>query len=373
MATGGTNASGSERDSAGAANLCVVLIARNEEDGIATCIESVLRNVEKVTTQGLIGQSDVVLVDSASTDQTVAIALRYPVRVLRLAESWPRSAAAGRYTGFRLTSAPLVFFLDGDEELVEGWLEKGLALLREPGVGAVAGQEAEITEGPTVLAQRYRSALRSENKPKDAAEVDSMSSGLFRREAIESVGGIQPFLKAAEDRDLGTRLRQAGWRLLRTPDTMAKHRFSGTSPLTYVDYFRSVARWSLGEGQVFRYRFRQAYFRRYYFTRYGNVRFAIGHWYGLLLAILGLVNLLAVTSQYWIPASFLDVVAILTLDAVRRSHGWTWRELVYELHGIPYTIIRHGGFLMGTMIRTPDASLYPLTPESVTGSAARVR
>ncbi len=351
--------------------VAAVLISRNEEENIGPCIESVLRSLSSARAGGLVEEFEVVLVDSASTDRTVSIALRYPIRILRLNRSWPLSAAAGRYVGFKHTSAPVLLFLDGDEELLQGWLERALEHLSSPDVAAVAGHEIEASPGTSVIARKYRSAQRPDQLPKAIMLTDSMCSGLFKRDAVEQVGGIQPFLRAAEDRDLGTRLRAAGWQLLLMPEVMAKHRWSDARLFGYIDYFRSVAVWSLGEGQVFRHRFGNKALRSYYFSRYVDLRHAMNYALVLLVAAIGLTNLAALLSfPFLLVAVIVDSFTLLILESYRRSRKWSWRELVYEFHAIPYSLIRHAGFIRGLMISTPDSSRYPLNAEMVQANAS---
>ena len=59
-------------------SLSIVIIARNEARNIARAIESVLRAVENWP------DTEILLVDSASTDETVEIARRYPINIVRL-------------------------------------------------------------------------------------------------------------------------------------------------------------------------------------------------------------------------------------------------------------------------------------------------
>lgn len=345
-------------------DVAAVLIARNEEQNIARCIESVFNELESARDRGLVGGFEVVLVDSASTDDTVEIARRYPVRILRLRSSWPLSAAAGRYTGFRHTSGSLVLFLDGDEVLRAGWLETALTTIRAEGIAAVAGQEIEASPGYSILAKRYRAAQRPESLPASVNLTDSMCSGIFRRAAVDQVGGIQPFLKGAEDRDLGTRLVAAGWKLLLLPQVMAEHYWSDERSFGYIDYFRSVAVWSMGEGQVFRHRFENKALRAYYALRYVSLRYTMTYALTLALLAVGLANLAALLFYPLIvPVGCVDGVTLTILYIYRKRRRWSWRELSYEFQVVPYTIIRHAGFALGVLRSTPDASRYPMDPE----------
>jgi glycosyltransferase involved in cell wall biosynthesis len=73
--------------------ISVVIISRNEAKNITRAIESVLKAVEHWP------QTEILLVDSASTDETVEIAKHYPINIVRLKPSWFLSPPAGRLIG----------------------------------------------------------------------------------------------------------------------------------------------------------------------------------------------------------------------------------------------------------------------------------
>ena len=60
--------------------LSVVLITRNQDWNIARLVQSVMNEAAGLS-------YEIVLVDSASTDRTVEIALNYPIRIVRLDEN----------------------------------------------------------------------------------------------------------------------------------------------------------------------------------------------------------------------------------------------------------------------------------------------
>ena len=100
--------------------LSVVLISKNQAWNIDRLVTSVLKETEHFPGR------EIVLVDSASSDQTTEIAARYPISVLKLHPEQRLTAAAGRYVGYHHTTGDLVLFLDGDMELCSGWLEQAL-------------------------------------------------------------------------------------------------------------------------------------------------------------------------------------------------------------------------------------------------------
>ena len=116
----------------------LVAIGRNEGDRLRKCIESVVGQVSKV-----------VYVDSGSTDDSVAMARRYGVTVVELDMTRPFTAARARNEGFRRLreespELDYVQFVDGDCEVVQGWLEKAALFLDEhQDVVVVCGRRRE--------------------------------------------------------------------------------------------------------------------------------------------------------------------------------------------------------------------------------------
>src|SRR5690242_10244250 len=100
-----------------------VVIGRNEGPRLEQCLRSVLAVCERV-----------VYADSASTDESSAIAERLGIDVVSLAEDGRLSAARGRNVGYaelaiRFPECDAVQFLDGDCVLQTGWIERGTAFL----------------------------------------------------------------------------------------------------------------------------------------------------------------------------------------------------------------------------------------------------
>ena len=115
----------------------VVVIGRNEGERLRRCLES-LRNA-----------GSIVYVDSGSTDGSAELARSVGVEVVDLDMQIPFTAARARNAGFaRLRQiAPVVAFVqfvDGDCELIEGWLAAAASfLLQHPDVACVCGRLRE--------------------------------------------------------------------------------------------------------------------------------------------------------------------------------------------------------------------------------------
>ncbi len=129
-------------DSSRAPQTCrvsLVIIGKNEEPFIQAAIASALEASTYVV------PSEVLYVDSASTDRTIERARSFPIRILQLKPEWTLTPAAGRYTGFRHAVGEYVFFIDGDSEVEGPWLASAIQFLDvHPEYGAVAGVLNEV-------------------------------------------------------------------------------------------------------------------------------------------------------------------------------------------------------------------------------------
>ena len=104
--------------------LDVVVITKDQGWNARRLIESVIRE-----TAGR-AETEIILVDSASSDDTVEVASQFPIRVIRLSKRQRLTAAAGRHAGLSQTHGDIVLFLDGDMELRRGWIDAALHRVR---------------------------------------------------------------------------------------------------------------------------------------------------------------------------------------------------------------------------------------------------
>ena len=192
----------------------VVVIGRNEGERLRRCLESVSDITDRV-----------VYVDSGSTDGSVAMVLDRGVGVVELDLHMPFTAARARNEGIKLLLklAPgldYVQFVDGDCELVAGWLETATAFLDvHKDVAMVCGR----------LRERYPEYsiynLLCDIEWDTAIGVAKACGGIAmtRVEAFEAEGGYRADLIAGEEPELCVRLRAAGWKIWQLDTEMALH------------------------------------------------------------------------------------------------------------------------------------------------------
>ncbi len=198
--------------------LSIVIKALNEEAKIARAIESALAARAEVAPLRL----EVVVADSCSTDRTVEIASRYPIRVVQFARPADRGCGAGVQLGYAWARGEWVYLMDGDMALSPGFLSLALRTLKaDPSLAGVGGSVVDERIANDV--DRIRVNNRAGATAGDSAWL--VGGGLYRREAIAKAGGYAADrnLKGYEEAELGLRLRSAGYRLRRLPECAVKH------------------------------------------------------------------------------------------------------------------------------------------------------
>lgn len=189
-----------------------VAIGRNEGARLIRCLDSLVAA----------GFRRIVYVDSGSTDGSIAAAEARGVQVVRLDLSQPFTAARARNAGVAAlpAGADLVQFVDGDCEMVPGWLTMAAGFLTDnPDVAVACGRRREIAPEASV----YNRLIDREWDTPAGRTRSCGGDALMRRRAFDAVGGYDPGLIAGEEPELCVRLRQAGWQIWRLPAEMTRH------------------------------------------------------------------------------------------------------------------------------------------------------
>ncbi|MBX7080299.1 MAG: glycosyltransferase family 2 protein [Nannocystaceae bacterium] len=192
-----------------------VAIGRNEGERLRRCLESLQRETDRV-----------VYVDSGSDDGSPEMARARGVEVVDLDMSIPFTASRARNTGFerlrlRWPEVEFVQFVDGDMEVLPGWLQVAVETLdSQPEVVAVIGWRRERHPERSV----YNRVCDVEWRMGGVGETENFGGDvMFRAEALAEVGGYDTQVIAAEDDELGVRLRERGGVLLRLDHDSTLH------------------------------------------------------------------------------------------------------------------------------------------------------
>ncbi len=174
---------------------------------------------------------DCLVVDDGSTDDTAGIAESEHVQVIRQPN---RGVAAARNAGLAAARGEFVVFLDADDELLPGAVARATAELeRWPEAGAVVGRCEAMDANGRALPVRHEpidaSRLYEEWLPRNF--VWTPGAAMFRRHAVEAVGGFPRELGPAADYAIYLRLSREG-RVRFLDEPLVRYRQHGSSMST---------------------------------------------------------------------------------------------------------------------------------------------
>ncbi len=293
--------------------LGVVVIGRNEGERLRTCLAS-------LRSSGV----PVVYVDSGSTDDSVTLARSLGATTVELDPGTPFSAARARNAGFeRLASLcpgiALVQFVDGDCEVVAGWLERGVRELEsDPSLAVVYGRRRERHPERSIYNRVADVDWNLPVGPSDSCGGDVM----MRADAFRAVRGFDPRLIAGEEPELCARLCAHGWRIVRVDAEMTLHDVAMTRFRQW--WIRTV-------------RTGHAYAERYAMHRVRARKNASILVSGLVLPAVALVAALPTSgASLLLPVGLWSVQAVRSYrGSVRRgiAPGDAWRYAVFSVLG----------------------------------------
>jgi GT2 family glycosyltransferase len=318
------------------------------------------RTLPSVIAQTVAGGRRVVVVDDASSDDSVAwLRERWPeVTVVALARNGGITAALNR--GVEAADTELVALLNNDVELASGWLEALVASLdAHPAAASATGKLLRYTDhavidaagdvllwSSAVFNRGYGELDRGQyDRPE---EVFSACGGaaVYRRSAFAGVGPFdESFGAYLEDIDWGTRARLAGWTCRYEPAARGYHMRGATTRGggAYVSLQRRnqllLATKNLPAGILLRHGWKIVAHQLLLLAasvRDGQVREQLGAWSGFLAALSGALGARRVIQgQRRVGRRELEAATAESLPTGRL------RRLLFEL--APLSAARRGG------------------------------
>lgn len=189
-----------------------VVIGRNEGERLIRCLRSLQGRVRRL-----------VYVDSGSTDDSVVAARGLGAEVVLLDDGLSFTAARARNAGLAHLSADpseFVQFVDGDCEVVAGWITAALAAFADhPAAVAVCGRRRERYPDASLW---NALADREWDTPVGPARACG-GDVLMRYAAVQAAGGYRASLIAGEEPELCLRLIRAGGEVWRIAAEMTLH------------------------------------------------------------------------------------------------------------------------------------------------------
>ncbi len=233
----------------------VVVPVRNEERYIGECLRSLMgQDYPK-------GKYEVLVVDGRSEDRTRDIVGKFMKRHrnIRLIENPELNVSAGRDVGFRNASGEIVVSFSGHSYADRDFLSKLVSRLvksDESVAGVGCRHETPASDPPTaraiglVTSSAFGGMGTTFKNPEEEQVVDSVAFTVYRKKVIEEVGGpSDPELGCTgNDAELNLRIKEAGYKLLYTPDTTAYHH----KRAGIYNFFRWVFNYGVARAKIVR-------------------------------------------------------------------------------------------------------------------------
>ena len=205
-----------------------VIIGRNEGARLKLCLQSVFSMVRANF------DLEVIYVDSASTDDSVAMATTQGAHVIALTPERP-TAALGRNAGWRTARGAVVLFLDGDTVLHSRFVADSLPEFSSARVAVVWGHRRELCPEHST----YNRTLDLDWIYPPGLSDYCGGDALFRRSVLAETNGFDDALIAGEEPELCTRIRTLGYQILHVDRPMTGHDLDITR---WAQYWKRLAR-----------------------------------------------------------------------------------------------------------------------------------
>jgi succinoglycan biosynthesis protein ExoA len=203
----------------------VVMVVREEERHLAEAVQRVLD-------QDYPGGLEVVIAVGPSKDRTHDVAASLAAadpRVRPIANPTGRTPH-GLNAAVAASRGDVVVRVDGHAILPEGYVATAVRTLQETGADNVGG--VMDARGVTRFEQAVACAMRSPlgvgqssfHVGGAAGEAETVYLGVFRRSALERVGGYDEHFQRAQDWEMNHRIRTSGGRVWFTPDLKVVYR-----------------------------------------------------------------------------------------------------------------------------------------------------
>jgi cellulose synthase/poly-beta-1,6-N-acetylglucosamine synthase-like glycosyltransferase len=187
--------------------------AYNEEQRIAHCLEAVQKEIVRT---GLEAETEIVVVNNASTDRTGEIARSF--QGVRVVDEPQKGLVKARQAGFRNTTGELVANVDSDTMVPPGWLDTVVREFeKDPNLVALSGPFIYYDLPPLklLMADSFIKLYPAVNIfMQHVLRVGAILQGgnfVVRRDAMEQIGGFDTTISFyGEDTDVARRISKVG-------------------------------------------------------------------------------------------------------------------------------------------------------------------
>ncbi len=216
----------------------ISILTKNEGRNIGSCLEAIFA-------QKGVGEFEVILVDSGSTDATLEIARGYPIRIEQIPAHEFHHARTRNWAA-SLGKGPIVVNLSGDAiPASDTWLHTLLDNFSDPGVGAAYGRQLPKPGSTTERYDTFDRVYGEQRIVKDPGHRNGLGYRFYHFSDVNSairrsVWEENPYpedLKMFEDLAIAKRILDAGWKIVYEPKAPVFHSHEYSAKQLFKRYF----------------------------------------------------------------------------------------------------------------------------------------
>ena len=238
--------------------ISILVLTKNEARNIATSLDAVY-------SQKGVGEIEVIVVDSGSTDGTQELTRRYPVRRVEIPAGTFHHARTRNYAASLAKGDILVYLAADAFPATDNWLSALLENFEEPSVGAVYGRHVPKPGSSFEREDALEIVYGEERLVKEAATRERLGYRYYHMSTVNAairrdVWAATKFpeeLKVFEDLGIAKRILDTGWKIVYEPRAIVYHSHEYTAAGLFKRYFdigytlRQLGIWNEGTKSSF--------------------------------------------------------------------------------------------------------------------------
>ncbi len=221
-----------------AIKLSVIIPNKNSAKTLKRCLGAVFETLPD--------SSEVIIVDDASTDDSIEIAKKFPCKIISLPN--PSGAAVARNTGAYLAKGKILFFIDSDCIVEEDTFTVGVKALERVGRGWIIGGTYRPKAEDHSFFSNFQAQFINffELKEPDAPDYIATHLMIMYREDFMKIGGFwSNELPILEDVEFSHRAKRKGFRLKMVDGLYVRHIFNFNILRSLKNAFKKSLYWCI--------------------------------------------------------------------------------------------------------------------------------
>lgn len=218
--------------------LSILILTKNGGHELDSCLQAVY-------SQAGIQQSEVIVVDSGSTDETLELLKRFPLRVYQIPAKTFHHARTRNFIASLAKGEILIFLSQDAIPSSDLWLRAMDANFADPTVGAVYGRQLPKLGSSVERQDALETVYGAQRIVKDPAHRNGLGYRFYHfsdvnaamRRSVWQATYFPEDLQVFEDLGIAKRILDAGWKIVYEPEACVFHSHHHTTIGLFKRYF----------------------------------------------------------------------------------------------------------------------------------------